>query len=120
MKTASGTIRFALHVVVLLVMMLLPAWGIAATAQETIGIVRNSGGAATVTRGDQVLAAAPGTKLLVGDTLATGPDGSLGVIFRDNSTLSLGPGSSIVLQSFLFSPSEGTLMCLYAMDAPAI
>jgi hypothetical protein len=76
-------------------------------ARETIGIVRNSAGEATVARGGQVLQATAGTKLLAGDTLGTGPDGSMGVILRDNSTLSLGPGSSLVIRDFLFSPAEG-------------
>ncbi|HZW37076.1 MAG TPA: FecR family protein, partial [Candidatus Deferrimicrobiaceae bacterium] len=44
-----------------------------------------------------------------GDTLGTGRDGSMGVIFRDNSTLSLGPDSSLVIKTFLFSPAEGKL-----------
>ena len=82
---------------------------LSAAAQETIGIVRTSEGKATVTRGGQILPAAAGTKLQAGDTLGTGFDGSLGVILRDNSTLSLGPESSFVIQKFLFSPAEGKL-----------
>jgi hypothetical protein len=78
-----------------------------AGAGETIGVVRNVSGEATVTRGEKTLPAAPGMKLLVGDTLGTGRDGSLGVILRDDSSLSIGPGSRLVLRSFLFSPAEG-------------
>jgi hypothetical protein len=70
-------------------------------------MVRTVSGDATVTRGEKSLPAAPGTKLLVGDTLLTGRDGSLGVILRDDSSLSIGPGSRLVLRSFQFSPSEG-------------
>ena len=47
------------------------------------------------------------TKLLAGDTLTTGSGGSMGVILRDNSTLSLGPESRIVIETFLCSPHEG-------------
>ncbi|MBS1244190.1 MAG: putative exported protein [Deltaproteobacteria bacterium] len=79
-----------------------------AIAGETIGVVRTASGDATVTRGEKPIPAAPGLKLLVGDTLGTGPDGSLGVILRDDSSLSIGPGSRLVLRSFLFSTSEGT------------
>jgi hypothetical protein len=79
----------------------------AAVAGETIGVVRNVSGDATVTRGEKTLPAAPGLKLLVGDTLVTGKDGALGVILRDDSSLSIGPESRLVLRSFLFSPSEG-------------
>ena len=78
-----------------------------AVAEETIGMVRTASGAATVTRGEKTLPAAPGLKLMVGDALGTGRDGSLGVILRDDSSLSIGPKSRLVLRSFLFSPSEG-------------
>ena len=77
-------------------------------AGETIGVVRSATGAATVTRVDTILAAAPGLRLEVGDALDTGPDGSLGVLLRDDSSLSLGPGSRLVVRNFLFSPEQGT------------
>ena len=78
-----------------------------AFAGETIGVVRTASGAATVTRGEEALPAVPGLKIMAGDTLGTGRDGSLGVILRDDSSLSIGPGSRLVLRSFQFSPSEG-------------
>ena len=98
--------RHTLFVAILLAAVLVPTWG-HADADGTIGVVRNFSGSATVTRGWNVLPATTGTRLHVGDTLGTGPDGSLGVILRDNSSLSLGPSSSLVLRDFLFSPSEG-------------
>jgi len=101
--------RPAWFVAILLATLPALAWGGAAAEQATIGVVRNSAGNATVTRGNQVLTAAVGTKLLVGDTLTTGSDGSLGIIFRDNSMLSLGPESRLVVHKFLFSPSEGKI-----------
>ena len=94
-------------VAALLVALSILAGGLPASAQEIIGIVRNSAGKATITRERRVLPASEGTKLFTGDTLSTGSDGSLGVILRDDSTLSLGPGSSFVIQNFLFSPAEG-------------
>ena len=98
-----------LSVAIFLVTLSVLTTGLSAAAQETIGIVRTSEGKATITRGGQILPAAAGTKLQSGDTLRTGSDGSLGVILRDNSTLSLGPESSFVIQKFLFSPAEGKL-----------
>ena len=95
-----------LLVAMLLAIVSVPAWGRAET-DGTIGMVRNAAGPATVLRGGNVLPATTGTRLHVGDTLTTGPDGSLGVLLRDNSSLSIGPSSSLVLRDFLFSPSEG-------------
>jgi hypothetical protein len=97
--------RHALFIAILLAAVSIPTWG-HADADGTIGVVRNFEGSATVTRGDNVLPATTGTRLHVGDTLGTGPDGSLGVLLRDNSSLSLGPSSTLVLREFLFSPSE--------------
>jgi len=85
------------------------AWCLPAAAQESIGIVRTSAGTATISREGQILPAAVGTKLLAADTLTTGSDGSIGVILRDNSTLSIGPESNLIIQEFLFSPAEGKL-----------
>jgi hypothetical protein len=78
-----------------------------AFAGEMIGVVRSASGAATVTRGEEALPAVPGLKIMAGDTLGTGRDGSLGVILRDDSSLSIGPESRLVLRSFLFAPSKG-------------
>ncbi len=100
--------RHILFVAILLAAVLVPTRG-HADPDGTIGVVRNFTGSATVTRGGNVLPATTGTRLHVGDTLGTGPDGSLGVILRDDSSLSLGPSSRLVLRDFLFSPSEGKL-----------
>ena len=78
-----------------------------AVAGETIGVVRNVSGDAAVTREGKPFPATPGLKIMVGDTLATGPDGTLGVLLRDDSSLSIGPGSRLVLRSFQFAPLEG-------------
>ena len=71
--------------------------------------MHNSKGSVTVTREGKVFPAPAGTKLVVGDILRTGSDGSLGVILRDNSTLSLGPDSNLIIETFLFSPAKGEL-----------
>jgi len=95
--------RCTLIIAILLVTVSVPTRG---HADGSIGTVRNSAGWATVARGGNVLPATTGTRLHAGDALDTGPDGSLGVILRDDSSLSLGPSSSLVLRDFLFSPSE--------------
>lgn len=103
------TMRTRLSIVILLVTVFLLAVALPAVAQETIGVLHNSKGSVTVTREGKAFPASTGTKLVVGDILRTGPDGSLGVILRDNSTLSLGPDSSFVIETFLFSPAKGEL-----------
>ena len=99
--------KYTLIVALLLGALCLPAADDTAFAGDTIGVVRTVSGAATVTRGETTLPAIPGLKIMAGDTLGTGRDGSLGVILRDDSSLSIGPESRLVLRSFLFAPSEG-------------
>ena len=98
--------KHILFVAILLAAVLVPTWG-HADPDGTIGVVRNSAGSATVTRGGNVLPATTGTRLHTGDILGTGPDGSLGVILRDDSSLSLGPSSRLVLQDFPFLALRG-------------
>ena len=98
--------RHILFVSILLAAVSFPTWGHTGT-DGYIGVVQNAAGSTTVTRGGNVLPATAGTRLRNGDTLGTGSDGSIGVILRDNSSLSLGPSSRLVLKNFLFSPSDG-------------
>ena len=104
-ETVSAVLLAA---VVLFTLTALPS-GLFASTQDTIGIVRSVEGKATVTRGEKVFPAIVGTKLQVEDTLMTGADGSMGIILRDNSTLSIGPKSSLSVRKFLFSPADGQL-----------
>ncbi len=99
--------KTAVTVVLLLAALCLPAAAGTAIAGETIGMVRFVSGDASVTRGEKSLQAAVGLKVMAGDTLVTGRDGSLGLILRDDSSLSIGPESRLLLRSFQFSPSEG-------------
>lgn len=107
--------RHTMCVAILLAAVSMPVLG-HADADGTIGVVRNSAGSATVTRGGNDLPASTGTRLHTGDTLATGPDGSLGIILRDDSSLSLGPSSRFVLREFLFSPAEGKFSLLVRLS----
>ena len=67
-------------VVLVLCALCFPAVAGSATAGETIGIVRTVSGVATVDRGGKSLQAVPGLKVMVGDTLVTGRNGTLGAI----------------------------------------
>jgi len=101
--------RPLLFLTILLAMFSALSWAGPPEEGTTIGIVRNSEGRASITRDGRTFPAAVGTKLHTGDTLSTGPDGSIGLILRDNSSLSIGPHSDMVIKDFLFSPAEGKL-----------
>jgi hypothetical protein len=66
-------------------------------------------GTASIIRKNQVIPAQIGEKVYRMDSLKTGRDGSLGVIFKDDTLLSIGPQSEIIISEFLFSPAQGKL-----------
>jgi hypothetical protein len=74
-----------------------------------VGSVHRLKGIASIVRKNQVIPARIGEKVYMMDTLKTGRDGSLGVIFKDDTLLSIGPQSEIIISEFLFSPAEGKL-----------
>ena len=76
---------------------------------QIIGVIKTVKGDASVIRGQQTIPAAIGTKLYLNDTLQTSPEGNLGLILRDDSILSMGPNSRVILDQFLFAPREGKL-----------
>lgn len=87
--------------------MLLAMWCASARAQDgVIGYVKTVSGAATVTHGDLTYAATVGCPVFEGDTLRTFWNGSVGVTFKDDTRISLGPSARAVIPRFVFSPAE--------------
>jgi hypothetical protein len=79
------------------------AW---AAEPAPIGAVKSVSGDARIVRAGQEIKAEAGTALQQQDVLKTGADGALGVTFRDNSTVSLGPNSDLAVETFVFEPAE--------------
>jgi hypothetical protein len=83
---------------------------VSVAADDSIGNVKTVSGDASILRGGKALKPVTGEKLLLKDTLITkGPDSSIGVVFKDDTLVSLGPDSRLVINEFLFSPSENKL-----------
>lgn len=93
---------------VIMISFLWPA-GTALAEDEFIGSIKKVEGEAAVVRNEQAIPAEVGGKLKKNDVLKTGKDGSMGVIFRDDTTLSLGPGSELAIDEFVFVPAKGKL-----------
>ena len=82
------------------------AAGLGAQADEApVGYVKTLAGTATVTHGALANAASLGMPVYQQDRLETGSDGELGVTFRDNTRISLGPDSRVELRRFVFKPA---------------
>ena len=67
-----------------------------------IGLVKVSKGAVQIQRGAEKLPVKVGTGLQTSDVLITGPDGSAGITFTDNSLVSVGPNSVFAIDKYRF------------------
>jgi hypothetical protein len=86
-----------------------------AAPSPIIGTLQRVSGTASVVRQDQILPAKAGLEIQANDTLRTGTDGSIGVVFHDDTFLSLGPGSVLVIDEFVYAPRQGKLSLVFRM-----
>jgi hypothetical protein len=87
----------------------------AAASDGSVAKVKTVKGPAAIVRGQSVVPAVINEKVFQGDTLKTGADGSLGVVFKDDTLIALGPNSELVVDVFLFAPAEGKLSIVTRM-----
>ena len=78
-------------------------------ALSSVGIVRSVPTDAYILRNKTSLAAEINMKIMIGDVVKTGPAGSIGLIFDDDTIVSMGPNSEFAVEDFHFSPSEKKL-----------
>jgi len=75
-------------------------------AIEPIGTVTDVRGEASVLRDGCSLPVENGFRVNARDVLRTGPEGALGVVFKDETTLSLGPKSELAIDEYVFNPDQ--------------
>lgn len=76
---------------------------------EVVGSVKTVTGEAFLRRGEKNHEAYEGDYLYRGDVLLTSSDSSLGVIFRDDTILSLGSKSEVRIDQFVFDPAHSNM-----------
>lgn len=105
-----------LHAVTALALAICMAPGLvhaqAAAPPAAAGMVKRVAGSANVERGSAVAAIAVGDTIHVGDTLRTGADGAIGLSLRDDTLLTVGANSEVVLNAFTFDSTtqDGSLL----------
>lgn len=75
-------------------------------AAAPVAIVKILNGKVWIQRGKQRMSAALEMPLMAGDALETVGDAAVGIIFKDNSLLSLGPDSMFTIREFAFEPAK--------------
>lgn len=83
--------------------------GSLANAEEVIGYVKTTSGEAWVITAEATVAAKPGVPVYSGSRLKTGTPGSVGVTLRDETMVTCGSGTDLVIDEYLYQPSEGKL-----------
>ena len=90
-------------VIVVLVAWFVTLFGHSAWAE--IGQIKNVAGQVSLVRNNVQQPAKTGDLLEKADVLTTGPNGSVGITFIDNTRFSAGPNSRIELKQFSFNPT---------------
>jgi len=80
-----------------------------------VAVVKKISGSATVVRQGQPIPATNGLKIWENDMLRTGDNGSIGIVFNDDTLLSLGPGSILLIDEFVFAPRQGKFSIVIRM-----
>src|SRR6266545_14055 len=87
---------------VVAVILALFAW--CAAAQDYAGVVKTVKGEAAVERAGARFVLSPGMHVHQGDRIVTGSEGYAGLTMKDDTLLTLGPGSALNLDSYTFDP----------------
>ena len=82
------------------------AWSAAAQADSQVAQIKKVLGQTEIVRNGGRAAAHIGDPLFEKDTIETGADGSIGITFIDNTVMSSGPNSEIILEDYKFNSSD--------------
>ena len=86
-----------------------------ADASIAVAVVKKLSGNANIVRQGQTIPAINGLEIWENDTVRTGRDGSIGIVFNDETFLSLGPESILVINEFIFAPKQGKFSIMITM-----
>jgi hypothetical protein len=90
--------------------MLCISFPICASALDApVGSIKTLKGKGSIIRNSNSVDVQIGSKVFANDSLKTGGDGSMAMVFKDDTLLSIGPNSEVVINEFIFSPGEGKL-----------
>jgi hypothetical protein len=80
-----------------------------AQQQSAAGRIKIASGSAFILRQSAQIPAQAGQFVFEADGLRTGADGRIGVTLKDDTRVSLGPGSEVRLERFVYAPANGAL-----------
>jgi hypothetical protein len=78
-------------------------------SENPVAMIKISTGKGNIIRNGTSIEAKKGAELYQRDTLKTGADGAISVVFKDDTLISVGPNSELAINEFLYSPADGKL-----------
>lgn len=97
---------------VFILLTLLLGLSLVSAEQVLAGKVKKIRGTVFVIRGDRTQTLRVGDPVFQNDLMQTGATGAVGIIFEDNTILSLGPKSRLAIDGYTFAPEQGKLSLL--------
>ena len=97
----------------LLMMFLLPC--VAMGKESPAGKAKTIKGNVSIIRDGRQIPVSVGDRFFQKDTIRTGVESSVGIIFEDNTILSLGPESEVVIDEYVFAPEKGLFSMIARM-----
>ncbi|MAX90823.1 MAG: hypothetical protein CMK99_08790 [Pseudomonas sp.] len=109
MATRSVPVVKIARTVLVLGFMAASGLAVADDISEPVGYIMKVQGEATMTSRGQTIEARVGQAVIIGATLRTGAQGSMGVTLSDNTVMSFGPNSEFTLDEYQFEPAHEEL-----------
>lgn len=100
---------------ILCLLMLLLLCPFAAFSADVAGTVKMLTGEVLLDRQGQSFVVVVGMPIYVEDRLLTMKDSSVGLILQDDTTLSIGPGSELLVKDFIFEPKQNRFSLVLKM-----
>ncbi|BBO82916.1 hypothetical protein DSCO28_34820 [Desulfosarcina ovata subsp. sediminis] len=79
------------------------------TAQAFVGVVKTVDGNVTILRQSETITVVDGMEIHQADVVRTGSNGTVGLVFSDDTLISMGPDTEISVDDYLFEPLEKKL-----------
>jgi hypothetical protein len=111
-ENTGDIMKAIVYVCFLFLLIMQPAF---AFETDSIGHIQTLKGSASISRVNLTLPAAIKGTINRGDLVRTSKDSSIGIVMLDDTTLSLGPSSEIIIRDYAFFPKEGKFTFLARM-----
>lgn len=87
----------------------------AQTTPSPVGMVKTVAGQAVLELNGQRVPAVLGSPVYLGSRLVTASGSTLGITFKDETVMSIGPDTQLVIDQYLFAPREGKLSLIASL-----